>query len=366
MAGWLKIEEPVHGAVINWRQGQMIEDGLLVQVRGRAPLRDSVAVNGMPAKHRDENFAAEVLLREEETEIVAVAQGSHGFQEHRIRIVWDRFSKPRYQFFIDDNIYFLRDILRNNYRSLFDCFYLKRLRELNLKYGTKFTLNLFYEDGEGFNLSKFPDSYQEEWRENSSWLKLAFHAWREFPDRPYQDDDGEKLARDFDLVKKEILRWAGEETYSPPSIIHWGMAQPRGISKLAQRGVKVLGGYFIPTGSGYDVNYLLDDERSDYLFHHEALKDFELGIIFSRVDLICNLTPIDAIPSILNSLSSNPAQAEVMNLGTHEQYFWPFYSNYLPDHWQRLDTALRWVTKNGYECVFLQDGYLYNPGQKKI
>jgi len=47
-----------------------------------------------------------------------------------------------------------------------------------------------------------------------------------------------------------------------------------------------------------------------------------------------------------------------MDLLTHEQYFWPFYRNYLPDHAARMDAAIRWVTENGYEPVFLHEGFL--------
>jgi hypothetical protein len=47
-----------------------------------------------------------------------------------------------------------------------------------------------------------------------------------------------------------------------------------------------------------------------------------------------------------------------MDIFTHEQYFWPFYSNYLPDHFKRLDVAIRWLTENGYKPVFFHEGFL--------
>jgi hypothetical protein len=40
---------------------------------------------------------------------------------------------------------------------------------------------------------------------------------------------------------------------------------------------------------------------------------------------------------------------------------WPFHVNYRPDHFQRLDTALRWVTGNGYKPVFYHEGFLGGP-----
>jgi hypothetical protein len=50
-----------------------------------------------------------------------------------------------------------------------------------------------------------------------------------------------------------------------------------------------------------------------------------------------------------------------MDLFTHEQYFWPFYHHHIPDHFARLETAIRWVTELGYEPVFLHEGFLGAP-----
>jgi hypothetical protein len=47
-----------------------------------------------------------------------------------------------------------------------------------------------------------------------------------------------------------------------------------------------------------------------------------------------------------------------MLLLTHEQYFWPFYKNFIPDHEQRLEVALRLVTERGYKPVFFHEGLL--------
>ncbi len=139
------------------------------------------------------------------------------------------------------------------------------------------------------------------------------------------------------------------------------MVQPDALKPLARRGVRVLSGYFRWIGSGWDVNYLLDDDRSEYLSRHDALMDFDSGIVFSRVDIVCNSTPPEQIVPTLSPLAKDPNTAEIMDLFTHEQYFWPFYSNYVPDHFQRLDAAIRWVTEHGYKPVFFHEGFLGAP-----
>ncbi len=356
--GSIRIEEPFHGAVLNQRHGEKINGGLKILVSGQAPLGSRVIVNEMPARREGTRFTAEVTLRQKQTEIIAVSEGVLGRQEHGVQVVWDRYSQPRYRFSIDDNSFFLRDIAKKGYASLFDCFYLKNLRELHSKYGTRFVLNIYYTTEDGFELPQFPDRYKGEWQNSSDWLKLTFHAYANVPARPYQYAPPAQLIADLDKVAEQIIRFAGEQTYSPPTVIHWGMVQATALRPLYQRGVRVLSGYFRRSNGIWDVNYLVDDVRSEYLSRHDALMDFDSGIVFSRVDIVCNEIPVERIVGTLEPLAKDPNQAEIMDIFTHEQYFWPFYSNYLPDHFERLDVAIRWVTEHGYKPVFFHEGFL--------
>ncbi len=357
----IQIEEPFHGAVLNRHHGKEVDGGLKIQARGEAPLRDLVVINGAQAKREGTHFSADVTLRERETDIIAVSEGVSGRLEHRIRVVWDKHSFPRYRFSIDDNSFFLRDIAQKNYDSLFDCFYLKTLKELHDKYGARFVLNIYYTTEDGFILPQFPERYKGEWRDNADWMKLAFHAHANMPDRPYQYASANQLIADLNQVAEQIHRFAGEEVYSPPTVIHWGMVQPSALKPLYEHGVRVLSGYFARRPTGWDVNYLFDDQRSEYLSRHDALMDFESGIVFSRVDIVCNSTPLEQVVPTLDRLDDEPNHAEIMDLFTHEQYFWPFYSHYLPDHAKRLDAAIRWVTERGYKPVFFHEGFMGAP-----
>jgi hypothetical protein len=191
---------------------------------------------------------------------------------------------------------------------------------------------------------------------------LAFHAYANDPARPYQDAPVAKLLADMDLVNAQIQRFAGAKTFSPVVVVHWGMTRPEAWKALYDRGSRVLGGYFRKSAAGkWDVNYRLDDVRSEWLSQHDLLKDFASGIIFSKVDIVVNSTPLDRIVPTLEPLVADPRQGEIIDLLTHEQYFWPFYPNYLPDHARRMDRAIRFVTEHGYKPVFLQDGLLGGP-----
>ncbi len=353
-----RINEPFDGAVLNRRHGRPVEGGLAIRVSGAAPADERVTVCGRDAERHGDQFTAEVVLRDRETTITAAGNGSSGPHEDRVRVVWDQHSFPRYRFSIDDNSFFLRDIHQKQYRSLFDCFYLAMLRKLHQDYGVKFTVNIYFTTGDGFSLSQFPDRYRGEWRDCSNWLKLAFHAHADKPDRPYEDAPPEKLLADLDQVAEEIHRFAGAPSYAHPTVIHWGMTRRESLKPLFDRGVRALSGYFTKWGGRYDVNYRFNDQISEYLSAHDCWKDFESGIVFSRVDIVCNNTPLDRIASTLEPLATDPNQAEIMDLFTHEQYFWPFYANYVPDHPQRLGATLRWVTEHGYKPVFFHEGLL--------
>lgn len=358
-ANTIRIEEPFHGAVLNRRHGREADGGLKIRVTGRAPADQRVTVNGVEARRKADRFEADLTLRDPETDITAAVHAGGTPAEHRIRVVWDRYSFPRYRFSIDDNSFFLRDVAQKKYSSLFDCFYLKILRDLHKKYGARFVLNIYYTTDDGFDLTQFPDRYKGEWKDNADWLRLAFHAHANLPDRPYEDAPPEKLIADLDKVAEQIHRFAGPQTYTPPTVIHWGMVRPSAYKPLASRGVRALSGYYMLRPNGkYDVSYRMDNERCEYLTRHDALKDFDSGIVFSHIDIVCNGTPIDRIVPTLEPYAKDPNTAEIMDLFTHEQYFWPFYVNYIPDHAQRLDTALKWVTEHGYKPVFFHEGLL--------
>lgn len=354
----LTIDEPFHGAVLNHRHGKQSADGLAIKVGGTASPGQPVTVNGVSARREGDRFEAEVTLRDFETDLTARSGKGDGREEDRIRVVWDRYSEPRYRFSIDDNSFFLRDIAQKQYRSLFDCFYLKMLRKLHREYGVKFTVNIYYTTGDDFSLPQFPDRYQGEWRDNSDWMKLAFHAYANEPARPYEDAPPEKLIADLDLVNEQIYRFAGEEACAPPTVIHWGMTRQSAFKPLYDRGVRALSGYFRMMGGKWDVNYRWDDLHSEYLSRHDAWKDFESGLVFSRVDIVCNSVPLDKIVGTLEPQTKDPNTAEIIDLFTHEQYFWPFYRNYLADHPERLDVAIRWATEQGYKPVFFHEGFL--------
>lgn len=358
----LKIDFPFHGAVLHHRHGLQTEDGLTIEVSGTAPLDVPVSVNGTPARRKGEHFYAPVTLTQFSNPIHANYQSVRGGSEHNIKVIWDKHSRKRYRVSIDDNIFFLRDLCQKKPKDLFSNHYLAILKRLHDQFGTKFTCNLFYTTPENdFNLSQMPDTWKSQFQEQSDWLRFTWHAYGEFPDRPYQFAEADKVIADLTLIKNEIERFAGAACYCPPTIVHWCGLQPSSLPALYQHGVRALSGYFVRPEQTYDVCNGLDEVRCNYLSSHDALMDFDSGIIFSHTDIVLNNTPVSDIVPKLTEYLVDRDNAEVMDLLTHEQYFWPFYFNYVPDHEQRLATAFQFLAEHDYEPVWLHEGILGVP-----
>ena len=281
-------------------------------------------------------------------------------------MVWDRYSEPRYRFSIDDNSFFLRDIAQKEYKSLFDCFYLKMLRDLHTKYGVKFTVNIYYTTP----TSRFPTdaisacpSSPTATRASGAtmphWLRLAFHAYANKPDRPYQDAPPEKLIADMDLVAAEIRRFAGEEAYAPPTVHPLGHDAPLGLQAAGEpRRSRAQRRLLVPAAASTTSTTAGTTTSPSTVASTTPGRTSRAASSSPWSISSATTCPWTASPPRWSRWPRTPITAEIMDLFTHEQYFWPFYCHYIPDHPQRLDTAIRWVTEHGYKPVFFHEGFL--------
>lgn len=241
----------------------------------------------------------------------------------------------KFLFFIDDNVFFFQDILVHRFRSIFEQFYLRGLRELHLKYGAKFTLNCFYSNWHDptFNLSMFPDSYRAEFEVNSQWLKFAFHALCEYPEHPYTRAFPEKLPEHYELVTSELARIAGEVSVIPPIILHYFDDTPEIRKFMYSKGMR----YFVKPDPG--------DVAAPHLLPMRNLP----------VDAILNLFG-DDVPAIAAHLKKVIATGRnLLCVGTHEQYAYRGYKNYIPSYFSGLNAAFNTLADNGFECVYFNE-----------
>jgi hypothetical protein len=117
---------------------------------------------------------------------------------------------------------------------------------------------------------------------------------------------------------------------------------------------------------GMQLHYGFVDELS-YHTHHRNHYNPLLKLYFYANDLCCNLTPIDKIADRVNTVQKLSEQYKFENFGivSHEQYTFPYYQNYLPDHMERLELTAKLYTEAGCKPVFFNDGILGNTNWDK-
>ena len=367
--------QPFDGGVIHEQCGPPVlgtetgPDGktmLKIQVTGSVPPGAKLEVftadgQKIPVEVQNGAFRGTALLRDRITEIKARTTIDGTPREIRTRPVWAKNSYKRFRTYIDDHSFFFRDILQKDYKSIFDCFYLAKLRELHRDFGAKINLNCFNTTPErDFRLSMFPDKYKSEFEDNAHWLRLAFHAENEFPGIPYKNATPEKLAADFDLVAGELRRIAGC-AYTAGLQIHFADVPPDCYKVLADRGVKMLQtrGRKADSTKPKLCDYHLPDNILEYLYHNQGWMHFDSGLIFynGMMATTCEWTPVDKTgPTILERIEV-PAKSHLINIAGHEQYWWPFYKNFVPDIYERYATAFRFVLDRGYKPIWIEDGF---------
>jgi len=339
---------------------------LKIEVAGSVPPGAKLEVftadgQKIPVTVQNGAFRGTALLKDRITEIKARATIDGAPRETRTRAVWAKNSYPRFRCYIDDHSFFFREICQKNYKSIFDCFYPAKLRQLHREFGVKINLNCFNTTPErDFSLSMFPDKYKSEFEDNAHWLRLAFHAENEFPNIPYKDATPEKLAADFDLVAKELKRIAGR-AYTAGLQIHWADVPPSCYKVLADRGVKMLQtrGRTPDSSKRKICDYHLPDDVLEYLHYQQGWMHFESGLIFYNgfPGSTCEWTPVEKIGPSLLARIEDPAKSHLVNIVGHEQYWWPFYKNFVPDLYERWATAFRFVLDRGYRPIWIDDGF---------
>ncbi len=353
----IEIAFPREGDILQRCDGTETDSGLTIEVRGTADSRSSVHVNGVEARMNGGAFDCEITLAQRRNVVTA----TDGSSSQTIEVWWNKGSRPRFRFSVDDNIQFLKELglAPSNYPSLFDHWYLGFWRDMHVEFGAKIHINIYYQT-DGFDLTQMPAMWKNEWRENASWLHLSFHALQDQPERPYRNAGYLQMAHDHDLVCSHIRRFAGEEVLSNTTTVHWAECPKPAARALRDRGIEVLIGLFTAQGYPGDctTRYYLTPEQCAHCDTRGAWHDRETGITFVRCTSVVNALKLEEIEPYLDAHAASPSTNEMVELLIHEQYFRKELSYYQPDAMEKVRTALRWVTRRGHVPVFWSDGDL--------
>jgi hypothetical protein len=164
------------------------------------------------------------------------------------------------------------------------------------------------------------------------------------------------------------LRLASDKNVVPAVVLHWGMARPEAIKALTDRGVRALEGQFINPRAGIDdagsreyvcdVGYFVNLEDARYIEKQGLLHDFRHNVTYFKSECTANLWTCPQIEEKI-AIAIN-GKKDFISLASHEQYSFPSYFNYLPDHFQRIETAIRLTSEAGYRPSLFAEGFLGN------
>jgi len=297
-------------------------------------------------------------------------------------------------FFIDDVIWCLRDIAREEPKSIFDNPFLKMLKKGHDNYGMTVQLNLFYRtdffygEPEEFTLSQMPDTYKSEFEESSSWLKFAFHAKQEFPDYPYVNISYETAKQNYMEIANEVKRFAGEKSFSDATILHWGAMSKEGCRALKDCGLKFLSpsvgkrteftgdDSVLPYGhaarlrqsrkpeamlfvrdtldkrivsSICSYNYINEEQQKSMVGKNVSIADAGTGLLYKLIGSGCciNTHNMEQLKDKLTKLCDN----DYIGVANHEQYFYPDYYAYQSDYADKIYYMAKFLTDNGYRFI---------------
>lgn len=357
---------PVDGDCVNSRDGTVKDGVLWLDVSVCAPAGHDISVNGILAAYDGGLYHTSVPVYGYRNSLLA-ADHTDG-TKCRIAV----FSLPdavgRFRLSSDDNILFLADITAHadTYTSIFDNPYLALYKKAHERYGAKVHLNLFYEyiptgtfsdPGRAyFNLSMMTDRFREEFTANSGWLKLAFHARSEFPDRPYQHASAGTITEDCARVCREIIRFAGPACISNTTTVHWGEANRECVRALRSLGFRTLTGYFDRMTDGTPlVAYYTDGALLDHIYGRDFWMDTEEDMLFGRIDLVLNSGTYDRVMQQIAEITADPHRGGFVSVMIHEQYFYADYRNYLSDYTDRVLDVCAFLQEKGYTGAHICD-----------
>ena len=353
---------PRDGDFVNSRDGEWVENSLVITVRVKA---DTVpTINGMLAKKDGDSYAVTLSLSGYRNCIIAKTDS----EEKKIAVfVSEEKYVKRYRFSSDDNIRFLKELTEGDYKSIFDHPYLAIYKKAHDLYGAKAHINLFYEfcdqsrarfsgDHGYFNLSMMTDKYKDEFIANSDWLKLAFHAKAEFPDKPYKYADRKTVHDDCVAVCREICRFAGKECISNSTTVHWGEGNREVIRELRALGFTSLTGYFKRGGNGDPVvSYYVDGDELDNLDKRDFWMDTTEDMIYGRIDRVLNIGKLEEVLTDVENAMNDPHRGGFVSIMIHEQYFYSDYSHYKPDFEDRVLLCCKMLAENGYTGAHISE-----------
>lgn len=301
--------------------------------------------------------------------------------------------------YVDDVIWFLRDLARRRPKSVFDHPFLAGFKKVHDETGLKVQFNLFYRTDffygmDEFTLADMPDCYKAEFQANADWIKFGFHSLQEFPDYPWVNSDYADVEKCLKMIRGEVARFAGDNMFARALIPHWVPMSKDGVKALVDGGIKIM---YATAGDRYAYNGNPDVLPYGHSFRLENNRKPETALftrdayMASLAASICGYNHVEAeknvristtgryvydpdtgmsfrdfctrpmscinihTPDRLKECLADVEDAEFVGYGNHEQYFFKDYLAYQPDYMYKEMLVARTLRDRGHRFVFMED-----------
>jgi hypothetical protein len=201
------------------------------------------------------------------------------------------------------------------------------------------------------------------------------------------------MTRDFLGIKNEVVRFAGQKSFSNVVCSHWRPISKAGCKALADNGIVLInatGGdtreleedlSTLPYGHSFRVlhnrqpetklftritldkaistsvcayNHISKKQLDETNLNFTAVYDEELKVHFKQLlthGTVINLSTLSEMESEYEKLLS----CQFASVCGHEQYFYPDYYAYQPDHGEKLLKSCEIMKNAGFEYIFADE-----------
>jgi len=350
----MKMISPIKGTVVCLTDEKLQKKRNLIKCIISAPADHVISVNDQPCSFDGNFWTTEVELGKEDVALTATDHSTNESESVDITIFYT--ENKLFRVSVDDGIWFLQDIARNNYDSIFENPYLAMLKRLHLKYRAKFHVNIYYTCPEhgGFFLTELSDRYKDPWLEALDWLVLSFHARADIPGYPYLNSDRETTRSHCLEVYDQIDRFAGYR--SPVTTLHYAETTKEGVKGLYDCGIRaLLGDYSYNRKGERQLCYGATEEEFLSVRRNCFYRDPETNMIMFCCDAVLNCFSPDEVSVEMERFDSLYPDRSFIDILIHEQYFYNDYKHYLPDYEERIASGIRWCLEHGYKPGLVRD-----------
>lgn len=237
------------------------------------------------------------------------------------------------------------------YKSVFENRLFAWMQSMHNLYGAVFTLNVFNQVtfDEKYDISAFPNTYAEELRKNSHWLKFAFHAKDDMT--KYVIDDREAVQADYEVFVSAIMKATGWNEDSIDHVSRLGFFEGTLENLRALRDAKHgIYGFLTADNSDTRSSYFFDEERIHKVNQNGFFYEEEEELLFIKSQL--RMEYVKSVEEQWKRIADYK-DCKVIELFTHEYCFHDAAVREL------LEKYIVWAYEKGYGFDFTENVYPY-------